>query len=338
MPDMNGYELCQQLKADVVLKDIPVIFISALNETIDKVKAFRVGGVDYLTKPFQFEEVQARVETHLKIHRLQRQLLGHNEDLERLVAQRTHELAQAYERCRELGTLKDDFLRMISHEMRTPANGVLGIGTLLLDLCPASPDRELYGSLFQQSSLRLRNLIEDATMIALMEQQTMGNDAAVSFGQLMAEVSDSMPEIRISLEPLAMRETFCPKGNHPLLVRALKSIIMLSTYFCSNRQVVRMSGTITDRVLCIRLDMDALELSFEQSRDFFEIESTVRSGSIAESLGLAPVVAHRIISAFGGELRLVKEKGMNGYLDARFLQEGGQDENILLDPTRCRLA
>src|SRR3954469_23589781 len=74
MPEMNGYEVCEQLKADDKLKGIPVIFISALNENLDKVKAFAIGGVDYLPKPFQMEELHARVETHLKLRRLQIQL------------------------------------------------------------------------------------------------------------------------------------------------------------------------------------------------------------------------------------------------------------------------
>ena len=73
MPGMDGYEVCEALKADEELADIPVIFVSALGETIDKVKAFSVGGVDYITKPFQIEEVLARLETHLTIHRLQRE-------------------------------------------------------------------------------------------------------------------------------------------------------------------------------------------------------------------------------------------------------------------------
>jgi signal transduction histidine kinase len=72
MPEMNGYEVCEHLKADATLKDIPVIFISALDGTIDKVKAFRVGGVDYVTKPFQFEEVYARIQTHLELRRLEK--------------------------------------------------------------------------------------------------------------------------------------------------------------------------------------------------------------------------------------------------------------------------
>ena len=74
MPEMNGYEVCEHLKADDRLQGIPVIFISALTEPLDKVKAFAIGGVDYLTKPFQMEELHARVETHLKLRRLQIEL------------------------------------------------------------------------------------------------------------------------------------------------------------------------------------------------------------------------------------------------------------------------
>src|SRR4051812_31772108 len=74
MPEMDGYEVCERLKADDALQGIPVIFISALTEQLDKVKAFARGGVDYLTKPFQMEELHARVETHLKLRRLQVEL------------------------------------------------------------------------------------------------------------------------------------------------------------------------------------------------------------------------------------------------------------------------
>src|SRR5476649_729221 len=81
MPEMNGYEVCERLKADDQLKGIPVIFISALNEQLDKVKAFAIGGVDYLTKPFQMEELHARVETHLKLRRLQIELEEANAQL-----------------------------------------------------------------------------------------------------------------------------------------------------------------------------------------------------------------------------------------------------------------
>lgn len=78
MPDPDGYEVCRQLKADERTRDIPVIFISALSEVFDKVKAFSLGGVDFITKPFQAQEVLARVETHLTNHLLRRQLKEQN--------------------------------------------------------------------------------------------------------------------------------------------------------------------------------------------------------------------------------------------------------------------
>jgi sigma-B regulation protein RsbU (phosphoserine phosphatase) len=83
MPGMDGYEVCEQLKADAQTRDIPIIFISALDATEDKVKAFAIGGVDYITKPFQIEEVLARVETHLALRRLQKQLQDANRRMER---------------------------------------------------------------------------------------------------------------------------------------------------------------------------------------------------------------------------------------------------------------
>ncbi len=95
MPGMDGYEVCRQLKSESQLKDIPVVFLSALSETMDKVKAFNEGGVDYIAKPFAFEEVQARVQTHLKIHYLQQDLERHNKDLAQLVEEKVKEISDS---------------------------------------------------------------------------------------------------------------------------------------------------------------------------------------------------------------------------------------------------
>ena len=89
MPEMDGYEVCKRLKADERTHNIPIIFISALGELLDKVKAFEVGGVDYITKPFQVEEVLARLETHLTICRLQKQLQTQNKQLQQEILERT---------------------------------------------------------------------------------------------------------------------------------------------------------------------------------------------------------------------------------------------------------
>jgi DNA-binding response OmpR family regulator len=74
MPGLAGYEVAAQLKQDKRLGEIPIIFLSALDETADKVRAFAAGGVNYVAKPFQFDEVEARIATHLKIRRRQVEL------------------------------------------------------------------------------------------------------------------------------------------------------------------------------------------------------------------------------------------------------------------------
>jgi two-component system sensor histidine kinase/response regulator len=102
MPEMDGYEVCKRLKADEHLKDIPVIFISALREATDKVVAFDAGAVDYITKPFQFVEVKARVQTHLRTYRMRK------------------ELEQQYAAIKRLEELKDNLTHMIVHDMASP--------------------------------------------------------------------------------------------------------------------------------------------------------------------------------------------------------------------------
>jgi len=95
MPEMDGYEVCRRLKADEHLSGIPVIFLSALGETEDKVEAFAAGGADYVTKPFQFDEVRARVETHLGRRRLQIEVERYNRELQTLVQEQVKEIADS---------------------------------------------------------------------------------------------------------------------------------------------------------------------------------------------------------------------------------------------------
>ncbi|WP_445241502.1 response regulator [Microcoleus vaginatus] len=97
MPGMDGYQVCEQLKASPKTKDIPVIFISSLNEVFDKVKAFSLGAVDYITKPFEIDEVVARVENQLLLSRLSKEILAKNALLEAEIEERKRIEAQLRE-------------------------------------------------------------------------------------------------------------------------------------------------------------------------------------------------------------------------------------------------
>jgi len=321
MPQMDGFEVNRRLKTDEKLRDIPVIFISALDDTANIVQALSQGGVDYITKPFKEEEVLARVRTHLKIVFLQRQLKAHNENLEELVAKRTQQLTRAHERLKELDRLKDDFLSMISHEIRTPANGLLGVGELLIELCPPSENARNYEEMFRECSSRLRKLIDDASLLGDIDRLIEDTDIDVSFSNLLQEIRESFPEVRITVETQVDPEKVFFKADPVLLKKAFETTLLLARKFSSKKKPVSLLGLAGEQHLSVQIPIDLLYLTHEQAETFFNIESTFRASSQAESMGLAPVVAHKILSAFGGGLNLVKQEGTKGYVEAIMLTQ-----------------
>jgi two-component system, sensor histidine kinase and response regulator len=107
MPGMNGFEVCSRIRERPEWREIPIIFLTALTDVSDKVKGFAAGGVDYITKPFQLEEVLARVTSHLALRQTRR------------------DLQQTIQKLREAEQLRDDLTRMIVHDMRSPLTGLL---------------------------------------------------------------------------------------------------------------------------------------------------------------------------------------------------------------------
>ena len=131
MPDMDGYTVCQALKASPTTKDIPIIFISALNEVLDKVKAFEVGGVDYITKPFHEQEVLARVSNQLMQRQLFQQTQSYAQQLEKTLTELKKTQAQLIqkEKMASLGQL----VAGIAHEINNPVSFIYGNIALAAD-------------------------------------------------------------------------------------------------------------------------------------------------------------------------------------------------------------
>lgn len=155
MPEMSGYEVCEELQQDDRLRDVPVLFISALGETLDKVKAFQVGGADYVTKPFQFEELEARVKAHLALRRQKRQL------------------QESYENLRQLEASRDSLVHMIVHDLRTPLSAIHA-ALLTLERWEADRLSATGGELVQGAARSAEHLIDMVTSLLDVSRMEAG--------------------------------------------------------------------------------------------------------------------------------------------------------------------
>lgn len=175
MPEIDGYQVCERLKADERTRDIPVIFLSALHDVSDKIKAFQVGGVDYITKPFQVEEVLARVATHLTLRQLQKDLDAKN---------------AAFEKANE--ELRD-FAHIVSHDLKAPLRGITQlVDWLVHDYAAAFDDQgKTMADLLCNRAKRLTNLID-----GILQYSRAGRSASTTemldLNQLITDVLDAL--------------------------------------------------------------------------------------------------------------------------------------------------
>jgi DNA-binding response OmpR family regulator len=315
MPEMNGYEVCGRLKANGDLSNIPVIFLSALNEIQDKVKAFRAGAVDFISKPFQFEEVHARVETHLKLHDLQRALKQQNESLEETVAARTRELAEVNQRLTILNRSKNEFLNLISHEFRTPLNGLLGVAEVILEGMPSTEENNELREVFQQSRGRILSVLDDALLLTQID---------ISGGQFRAapiSLNAALSRAIASTTPFAESRhvTLVPPsadlglvvGDEDLVVRALRALIETAVKFSEEGETVRVSQEVVAGSLDVIIESSGRTIPVPAMSKFFEVFSIGEASTPGRDLGLGPAVAFRILSLFGASV-LVANRDPSG--------------------------
>ncbi len=153
MPGMSGFDVCQRLKASESTQDIPIIFMTARTQTVDKVKGFKLGAADYITKPFQYDELLARVKAHLSIRKLQLELIQQNQLLKTEISrsqkletarQTTHQLLKHALTSQENGTefecqkKLDTFVHTVTNELKKPLNTIVALNTRLQKECSSN--------------------------------------------------------------------------------------------------------------------------------------------------------------------------------------------------------
>ncbi|MFZ2956409.1 MAG: hybrid sensor histidine kinase/response regulator [Candidatus Ozemobacteraceae bacterium] len=312
MPEVDGYDVCRRLKASSATKDIPIVFLTALSDDDDESKGLSLGAVDFITKPFNPELVRMRVHNHLALRLAQKELQRHSQHLEELVCERTRELAKAHERLKLLDDAKREFLYAISHELRTPANGVLGIGELALNAIPSSRERDELSEYFSRSSRRLMETIENALHLA----QLQNADACL---RLVAVNLDSVLRFAVNrIQTIASKarvDLFLPEsgnilvfGDESLLQQAMTTFLHTAVKFSVADNKVVVSLHAENDMQELRFVSHGRALPEAAMENFFDTFSTARTSSVAEELGLAIPLASCIIMAMGGTVRMEKDE------------------------------
>lgn len=284
MPIMDGYEVCQVLKANPETAHIPVIFLSALNDVFDKVKAFSVGGIDYINKPFDVYEVLLRVENQLKLLRSSQ-----------ILEEKNHELQL-------LNQDLEAFNYMVSHDLRRPLTKLLGFCEILIDDDDQtnSDRRETLGIIFN-AALEMNQIISDLMRLAKIKEETLEIEP-LNLSELVSEIVEALRQqdptrnVKVTIEP-----DIYAAGDRPLLKIALENLL---------ENAWKYSGRIPDAhieflrfkqtIYCVRDNGAGFDLT--QSQDLFTPFKRFHSQSDFPGTGIGLAIVNRIIQGHQGKI------------------------------------
>ena len=294
MPEMDGYEVCRRLKEDERWRDIPVLFISALSDTEDKVRAFQAGGIDYVGKPFQFEEVDARVRTHLALHRQQL------------------ELKDNYRRLQAMERLRDNLTHMIAHDMRSPLLALqLSLGLLDDAIPPGNTDD---ASVLDNAKLGVRQLIEMVSQMLDVSRLEAGKmELKLESCDLVALAAEAVAALRplaesrvLSVAPESPVPATC---DHDLIRRVITNLVGNAIKFTATTGRIAVAAAADNNRVRVAVTDDGAGIPPEKHHLLFEKFGQVADRSRRGGFGLGLAFCKMAVEAHGGTIGVESAPG-----------------------------
>lgn len=299
MPDIDGFETCRRLKHHEATKDIPVIFLTAMTDMISKVTGFQAGGVDYITKPFQLEEVLARVNTHLTIRKQQQQLQQQTEQLKALNAE------------------KDKFLSMIAHDLRSPFSTLrLLIGIAAENVEDSGQDElENIMRLLKKSSENLYSLLENLLAWSRIQRGVMKYHPQYLNIRKLIDQNISFIEPHAEQKQIAIKATIEEKipvyADYNMIDAVVRNLISNALKFTYPGGSIIISSQQNGKFVTVSVSDTGIGIDEEHMTKLFRIDATYRRRGTAreQGTGLGLILCKEFVEKHDGKIWAESEVG-----------------------------
>lgn len=316
MPEMDGYEVCRQLKSQKSTANIPVIFLTALDDELDKLKAFEVGGVDYITKPFHIKEVIARIENQLTIQRQRRAIAQQNQQLKvqnLRLEELNAELIKLNTKLEQSNQDLEQFAYIASHDLRSPLQTILGFTQILKQkYLDALDDKgKHYLDRIISGAYRMNKLIT-----ALLEYSRIGNKnlefKPVDGNSIIDQVLESLQsEIEQSSAVILRDRLPTLHGNEVQIGQLFQNLIGNAIKYRHHHVKPQIKITVEQRInfeYLIGIHDNGIGIPSEDFQRIFQVFQRLEHSEEYSGTGIGLAVCQKIVDNHGGRIWVESEE------------------------------
>jgi signal transduction histidine kinase len=340
MPDIDGFTVCQRLKLQPSTQEIPIIFMTALADTVDKVKGFSLGAADYITKPFQIEEVLARVNAHLSLHRLRQQLEERNHHLQQTqnelttrnqqlqreieirkkteasLQQANNTLAERTSELEQRNLELDAFAHTVAHDLKNPLNAIIGATDLLMqdsgELTQARPDKINKLQWINMAGRQAISIIDALLLLAGVSRYSKLQVETLNMADIVEEVIQQRlaTELQERQGQIRLPTEWPPvSGYRPWIVEVWVNYLSNGLKYGGQPPLLELGATVepNDKVRYWVRDNGQGLTTEEQAQLFTPFKRLHQQRGEGHGLGLS--IVRQIIEKLGGEVGVNSKEG-----------------------------